>query len=380
MSCYAVTYSESLSHHGILGQKWGKRNGPPYPLGAEDHSARERKAGWRASLKKSVSEKSSGIKNTGERFKKKLVDKAVRSQTFGSVKSKWDSLDEDKKRKIKTGLAIAGTVLVAYGAYRLYRGHNAIRFVKPTVEAFRKESVDEAMDKLGVFKHIPGIKQSIETTFKDLNDNYKDYSVLKIKDPSEIKHWDEIPSIDKLSKSINPNFTDVLPNKPFDELSLQKKIELLEDIPSEYTTNCMYCTTAYDLNRRGYKVQANGRLQGGTLEQIAKMYKLKDDAMSFDPKYGNVNKYLKKFSEMENGARGNMLVSWKAGGGHSMAWEVVDNQLNIIDCQSGQRFSSAAEIKKLISKTNGRIQTVRTDNADIIWDDMMLRSLEKVGF
>lgn len=33
-----------LKHHGILGQKWGKRNGPPYPLGAEDHSAAEKKA------------------------------------------------------------------------------------------------------------------------------------------------------------------------------------------------------------------------------------------------------------------------------------------------------------------------------------------------
>ena len=33
-----------LYHHGIKGQRWGKRNGPPYPLDAEDRSAEEKKA------------------------------------------------------------------------------------------------------------------------------------------------------------------------------------------------------------------------------------------------------------------------------------------------------------------------------------------------
>lgn len=32
-----------LAHYGILGQKWGVRNGPPYPLRLSDHSASERK-------------------------------------------------------------------------------------------------------------------------------------------------------------------------------------------------------------------------------------------------------------------------------------------------------------------------------------------------
>lgn len=25
-------YLNSISHHGVMGQKWGVRNGPPYPI------------------------------------------------------------------------------------------------------------------------------------------------------------------------------------------------------------------------------------------------------------------------------------------------------------------------------------------------------------
>ena len=39
-----------LAHHGILGQKWGRHQGPPYPLGASDHSALEKKEGYKKSL------------------------------------------------------------------------------------------------------------------------------------------------------------------------------------------------------------------------------------------------------------------------------------------------------------------------------------------
>lgn len=71
-----VTYDDGYSayelyHHGILGQRWGRKNGPPYPLDASDHSASEKKAGWTKSL-------GSIAKATG-----KGVAKAVRATGHG---------------------------------------------------------------------------------------------------------------------------------------------------------------------------------------------------------------------------------------------------------------------------------------------------------
>ena len=96
MTHYKIIYFDYLSHHGILGQKWGKRNGPPYPLGVSDHSSSEKKAGWRKSLdrkKNSKSDKKSSFK---------LTDK--------------------QKKYIKVGLAVGATCLLAYGATKISSG------------------------------------------------------------------------------------------------------------------------------------------------------------------------------------------------------------------------------------------------------------------
>ena len=50
MPTIIVYKKDELTHHGILGQKWGKKQGPPYPLNPSDHSASEKKAGWKKSL------------------------------------------------------------------------------------------------------------------------------------------------------------------------------------------------------------------------------------------------------------------------------------------------------------------------------------------
>lgn len=81
--------TNEIYHHGILGQKWGKKNGPPYPLGSEDHSASEKKAGWRKSLgggSESESKKMTSV--AGSRVKEFKAASNSLKETKGSGLSK----------------------------------------------------------------------------------------------------------------------------------------------------------------------------------------------------------------------------------------------------------------------------------------------------
>ena len=112
MDYYAVYGAEFLKHHGILGQKWGKVNGPPYPLGSDQHSTLEKKDNWRKSL--------NGANN------KKIYER------HRSVERKKERrLNAEQKEKIKKaaiiGAAVVGTALVAYGGYKLYQNKDMLR-------------------------------------------------------------------------------------------------------------------------------------------------------------------------------------------------------------------------------------------------------------
>ena len=101
-------YSNELYHHGILGQKWGVRRfqneDGSYKNGAEGRYDPIAVAKRTAKKIKSVSSTIQKVTKNGQR-------------KVSSIKAKLS--DPKVKKAIKVGAAIAGTAIIAYGAYRL---------------------------------------------------------------------------------------------------------------------------------------------------------------------------------------------------------------------------------------------------------------------
>lgn len=72
--------------------KWGKKNGPPYPLDASDHSASEKKAGWRKSLDSMSNEElrqkinRKNLENQYQQFSSRLGESRKTNNTINTIK------------------------------------------------------------------------------------------------------------------------------------------------------------------------------------------------------------------------------------------------------------------------------------------------------
>lgn len=153
--------------------------------------------------------------------------------------------------------------------------------------------------------------------------------------------------------------------------------------------NCMLCTTTYDLRRRGYDVTANKSTSGFETDAIKDWYpdaeiktvksepipQIQGDYITLNNEYWaeqpsrakkNAENLLNELEKQPEGARGNLMVTWAGfSGGHSMAYEIVNGEVMILDGQSNKIYDSESEIMDLLSNCDGDLQYARLDNVDV---------------
>lgn len=127
----------------------------------------------------------------------------------------------------------------------------------------------------------------------------------------------------------------------------------------EYSNNCMLCTTAYDLRRRGFDVKAGESLHGRVILSVQDVYKDKVDWKDL----GSANA-LKTFGDsMPEGSRGNLIVKHALlGSNHSVAWEKTKDGIIIRDGQINVSSSFGDYLNKYGYIPAG---AARTDNLRI---------------
>lgn len=165
-----------------------------------------------------------------------------------------------------------------------------------------------------------------------------------------------------------PEFMNNIPEIQEDTTKDEDQAEINENYPDYgYTENCMRCTAAYELRQRGYDVEAVDAEEGVPVTEMDKWYE--------DPEYlsmteDRLRKYHLSFEEglsktYPPNSRGNLVVFWSQGGGHSMAWETDEKgKVTVRDCQTNEKYNFERDLAPYIDDS-ADIYMVRTDNLEL---------------
>ena len=97
--------SDYLKHEGIKGQKWGQRNGPPYPLTAKQFSKAEKRADavvsrWTAKANKETQKANKQIANAkSDRKLNKALYKTMKAHAWVNEANRLNDMENPYIRK-----------------------------------------------------------------------------------------------------------------------------------------------------------------------------------------------------------------------------------------------------------------------------------------
>ena len=175
----------------------------------------------------------------------------------------------------------------------------------------------------------------------------------KIKELNELNNNKEIKSFKdapRLSKKMAPSESMKVTNP---------------DFPDQGTTmNCTFCTTAMALREKGYNVKATKSDTGWYADHLFNKTFNSPEIKMKKQKTGQ--DVLDTLASNGKGSYGNLTVSWKLGGAHSVFWKNENGKVHIYDGQDGKEVTASTySTKSFMSHVNLKdVKYNRLDNVE----------------
>ena len=273
-----------LKHHGIKGQKWGVRNGPPYPLDYKAHNARERKANWQSSLsggktpvkkksKKSVSVEPRKDRRVGNPMIDIIGGHFINSLSGDSI-VKWGTIGGKLYRHYKVPEKMANLISTTG-----YLSSVLVRFLSPALI-----TAGAAFAAKHIINKATGNAQTVNTS--------------------------------RNSKEVNKGF----PNRG-------------------RVYNCAMCTTAMAMREKGENVIAKESYEPIEMKTVINRSFNNVEHSHITSPNSWKSKTERLINRYGDGSYGNISVYWNEGGGHSLFWKNENGKIKIYDSQIGKEYS-----------------------------------------
>lgn len=306
------TFNFVLRHHGIKGQSWGVRNGPPYPLDLDAHNAKENHAHWKTSLTKARANKGINMDSKGNPHTEILDnERNILGQSFSrSGMSKRDYYIREISSKKNDAYGFTDR---EYSSYILRNDEETFaNWVNNVRKALDSGMSEEEVERM--YNANPGVT------------------------PHYIK-----PGWKDVYKTTNPGYGE----------------------PGT-TNNCPFVGAAAQLRAMGYNVIARRSFGGAAATSFESWFKgaQTEYCEDFDELKNDILKDGDGASGVLQGYYGDGLGS--GHGGHTLNWRNEGGNVIISDCQSHEEMSYD-EMLSNYGFGKGCFRT-RLDNTEPNWD------------
>lgn len=128
----------------------------------------------------------------------------------------------------------------------------------------------------------------------------------------------------------------------------------------EWQLNCQRCVYAYEMNRRGYDVEAKPYIIDGR-DNAAEHWQhiMKKQTWEKITSHDAINEMAKKMHDWGDGARAVVYVAWKSGSAHVFVAEQMGGQTRYVDPQIGCYVNIGEYVA---NAAEGRTEISRIDN------------------